>query len=309
METGTDAANFEELYPFQGRTLELDGPAHVDDRLQAGDEKPVMHYLDQGEGEPVLMIHGNPTWSFYYRNLVKDLSSDGFRCIAPDHIGCGFSSKPQNYPYTLAQHISNLETLVDHLDLSDITLVLHDWGGAIGMGLATRRPKRIKRIIVLNTAAFRSRRIPWRINVCRLPGFGSLAIRGLNGFAYPATFMATARKGGLPSEVANGYLRPYGNWRDRVAILRFVQDIPMKPSHRSYATLEEIENNLRLFRDTPMLICWGGRDFCFNDGFLKRWKEFFPGAKVARFADAGHYVLEDAYEEILPRVRGFLRDS
>ncbi|MEX2381328.1 MAG: alpha/beta fold hydrolase [Opitutales bacterium] len=268
-----------------------------------------MHYLDEGSGEPILMLHGNPTWSFYYRNLVKDLSADGFRCIAPDHIGCGFSSKPQEYSYTLAQHIENLEALVKNLDLTGITLVLHDWGGAIGMGFATRQPEKIKRIIILNTGAFLSKEIPWQINICRIPVFGAAVIRGLNGFALPATRMATTRAGGLPPEVARGFLWPYRTWHDRVANLRFVQDIPMKPDHRSFATLAEIESKLPLFRKTPSMICWGGKDFCFNDHFLDRWKAEFPGAAVHRFADAGHYVLEDAYEEILPLARSFCRES
>lgn len=286
---------FRQLYPFQGKTLAV------------GHE--TLHYLDEGAGEPILMLHGNPTWSFYYRNLVRDLSAEGFRCVAPDHIGCGFSSKPQAYRYELGQHIENLEALVEKLDLRGITLVLHDWGGAIGMGFATRHPDRIKRIVVLNTAAFLSRRIPCRINVCRLPLLGALAIRGLNGFAGPATRMATTQRGGLPRAVARGYLRPYGNWRDRVATLRFVQDIPMKPRHPSYDVLAEIEGKLGLFRQTPMLVCWGGMDFCFNDEFLERWRTEFPQAQVHRFAQSGHYVLEDAYDAILPLTRAFLAEK
>lgn len=283
---------FNELYPFEGRFFEIDGER--------------MHYLDEGEGSPVLMLHGNPTWSFFYRNLVKDLSADGYRCIAPDHIGCGFSDKPQVYRYTLERHIRNLEALVDHLGLNDITLVVHDWGGAIGMGFAGRHPDKIARIVVLNTAAFLSDRIPRRIALCRLPIIGPLLIRGCNGFARPATVMATARKGGLPPPVSRGYLLPYGTWRDRVATLRFVQDIPMTADHPSHGTLAEIERRLERFRGTPMLICWGGRDFCFDDSFLDRWQREFPQAETHRFDAAGHYVLEDAYVEILPRVRTFL---
>lgn len=287
--TGTD--EFNRLYPFNGHMLPV------------GREQ--LHYLDEGQGEPVLMLHGNPTWSFYYRNLVRDLRGR-YRCVVPDHIGCGFSSKPQDYPYRLSRHIENIERLVEHLDLKKITLVLHDWGGAIGMGFATRHPERISRIVVLNTAAFLSQRIPFRINICRLPGLGALMIRGLNGFAGAAVFMATTRRGGLPREVGRGFLLPYRNWHDRVANLRFVQDIPMSPKHPSYNTLAEIENRLSLFHGTPMLICWGGRDFCFDDSFLRRWRTEFPRAKVHRFAEAGHYVLEDAYPDILPLVERFL---
>ncbi len=283
-----------QLYPFSGRFLTI------------GNER--MHYLDEGAGEPVLMVHGNPTWSFFYRNLILGLRGRGFRCIAPDHIGCGFSTKPQKYPYRLARHIDNLEALVEHLRLGQerVTLVLHDWGGAIGMGLAARRPEMIKRILLLNTAAFCSKRIPWRINICRVPGFGALAIRGFNGFARPATFMATTRPGGLPADVARGYLLPYRNWHDRIANLRFVQDIPLAPGHPSYSVLAGIEEKLAGFRDRPVMICWGGKDFCFNDHFLARWKEIFPEAAVHRFADAGHYVLEDAGEKVLSLALDFL---
>src|SRR5690606_14034462 len=207
---------FDKLYPFRGHFLTV--------------EQEQLHYLDEGSGDPVLMLHGNPTWSFYYRNLVRDLRGR-FRCVVPDHIGCGFSSKPQHYPYTLARHILNVERLVEDLDLRKITLVVHDWGGAIGMGFAVRNPERISRIVVLNTAAFLSRRIPWRINICRVPGLGALIIRGFNGFAGPAVFMATKKPGGLPREVARGFLLPYRSWGNRVANLRFVQDIPMSPRH------------------------------------------------------------------------------
>ena len=112
-----------ELYPWNGKYIK------VADGIR-------MHYLDEGSGETLLMLHGNPTWSFYWRNMVKEFSSE-YRCIVPDHIGCGLSDKPQDWPYQLAGHIANLGKLVDHLGLSDITLVVHDWGGAIGVGLAT----------------------------------------------------------------------------------------------------------------------------------------------------------------------------
>ncbi len=279
------------LYPFQSRFLETGGHR--------------LHYVDEGKGEPLLLLHGNPTWSFYYRNLIREFSPS-FRCVAPDHIGCGLSDKPPDYPYRLSQHIDNLEALADHLGLEDITLAVHDWGGAIGFGLAARRPGRIKRLILFNTAAFRSTRIPFRINICRLPGFGALAIRGANAFAGAAVRMATTRPGGLPPEVRRGFLWPYRSWRDRVATLRFVQDIPLNPSHPSWETLVDIEKALPTFRDRLALICWGGRDFCFNDSFLERWKTKLPGARVCRYAEAGHYVVEDALPEIVAEMRAFL---
>lgn len=280
------------LYPFEGRRLTVAGGA-------------VMNYVDEGEGDPVLMVHGNPTWSFFYRRLILALRRE-YRCVAPDHIGCGLSDKPRDYPYILARHIENLERLVQELDLRNITLVCHDWGGAIGMGMAERHRARIKRLVVLNTAAFPSKRIPLRINLCRLPLFGPLAIRGFNLFARAAVRMAVVEPGRMTPNTVQGYLRPYNNWNNRVALLRFVQDIPMNSKHPSYPLLKEIGEGLDAFRDTPMLICWGGRDFCFNDEFLKEWRRRFPGAEVHRFAEAGHYVLEDAHEEIIPLVKSFL---
>ncbi|HLX64470.1 MAG TPA: alpha/beta fold hydrolase [Planctomycetota bacterium] len=284
------------LYPFDPHYLKLSPQKHIS-----------QHYLDEGprtEGRAVVMLHGNPTWSFYYRNLVLALRGE-FRCVVPDHVGCGLSDKPQHYPYTLAQHIDNLERLLDELKLESVDLVLHDWGGAIGMGAAIRKPSRVRKIVVLNTAAFLSKRIPFRINICKLPVFGALAIRGFNAFAGAAIHMAVEKK--IAPAVREGLLAPYNSWKNRIATLRFVQDIPMKPSHLSWSTLKAIDDGIAQFKDRPMRICWGMKDWCFNESFLKTWIERFPAARVERYEDAGHYVLEDAHERIAPKVLEFLR--
>jgi cis-3-alkyl-4-acyloxetan-2-one decarboxylase len=288
-----DPRELGDLYPWTPRRFEQPGGVQ-------------MSYLDEGPASPretLLMLHGNPTWSFYYRDLVRALSGE-HRCVVPDHVGSGLSDKPQDYAYTLATHVDNVDRLVESLDLRDVTLVVHDWGGAIGMGWATRRPARVKRLVVLNTSAFRSQRIPVSIDICRIPFLGALIIRGMNGFAKPATWMAVMKR--MRPEVARGFLRPYDSWRNRIGNLRFVQDIPMHPRIPSWETLGRIEDALPTLRDKPMLVCWGGRDFCFDDTFLEGWKTRFPAAEVHRFADAGHYVLEDAGDEVLTRVKGFL---
>ncbi|GAB4210798.1 MAG: alpha/beta fold hydrolase [Roseiflexaceae bacterium] len=277
------------IYPFEQHYLDLPGGR--------------MHYLDEGQGPPVIMLHGNPTWSFYYRRLVLALR-DRHRVIVPDHLGCGLSDKPQGYTYRLADHIDNLARLIWELDLDEADLVLHDWGGAIGMGCAVWGALRVRRIVVLNTAAFLSYRVPLRIAACKLPLFGDLAIRGLNGFAGAATLMAVERP--MDPLVREGFLLPYRNYHDRIANLRFVQDIPLHPWHPTWPVVDAINSRLPQLRDTPMLILWGGRDWCFNDHFLAGWMQRFPQADVRRFDDAGHYVLEDAHEEIVPRVRAFL---
>ena len=302
------AAAFADEYPFQSRFLTLDG-------LRS-------HYVDAGPGdaavtdrgpvaprpsaEPTLLfVHGNPTWSFAWRNLIKELSHD-YRCVAVDHIGCGFSDKPQDYPYRLGQHIDNLCRAVEELDLRRVTLVAHDWGGAIGMGAAARLPERFARFVLMNTAAFRARRIPWRIRICRTPWLGPLAVRGMNLFARAAFRMAVERPERLTPAVRAGYLAPYDNWRNRVAIQRFVEDIPISPRHPSYGRLVEVEESLSRFADAPLLLIWGERDWCFTPAFLVEFQRRFPQAETLALPDAGHYVFEDASERIVPRLREFL---
>jgi len=280
----------ETLYPFTPQKLPINGNT--------------LSYLDQGQGKAVVMLHGNPTWSFYYRNLIKHLQGS-YRVIAPDHMGCGYSDKPQDYPYTLHTHIDNLEKLVCELDLKKISLVVHDWGGAIGMGLAVRKPEIIESLVIFNTAAFRSHKIPLRISICRVPVLGDIIVRGFNGFARGALTMAVAKP--LAPAVARGYIEPYDSWAHRIATLRFVQDIPLSPSGTSWKTLMEIEKGLQQFQKTPMLIIWGGKDFCFTRYFFDEWLQRFPDAEHHFLPEAGHYVLEDAFDIIAPLVSTFLQ--
>ena len=263
----------------------------------------VMHFLDEGQGTPILMLHGNPSWSFLYRDAVKALRKQ-FRCIVPDHIGCGLSEKPQDYAYTLDQHINNIISLVEHLKLERFHLMVHDWGGPIGFGVAQHFASRVERIIITNTSGFLSNRISARINLCRTPILGEFMIRGFNAFALGATYMCVANK--MDPAVRKGFCFPYNNWETRIATARFVQDIPMADSHPSYKRMVTIEENLSLFKGKPMLICWGGKDFCFDDLFLEGFKERFPRAKVHYFPEAGHYLLEDAGVEVFPLVKDFL---
>lgn len=265
-----------------------------------------LSYLDEGRGTAVVMVHGNPSWSYLFRNAVEHLRGE-YRCIVPDHMGCGFSDKPQNYPYRLQTHINNLERLLDHLHIDRCVLIVHDWGGAIGMGWAGRHVDRVKGVVVLNTAAFRSQRIPLRIAICRWPLLGALIVRGLNGFAWPAVYMAVTER--MTPEIARGFLAPYDSWSNRVAVHSFVRDIPLTPGSPSWETLVEVESSLQDLKDKPMLICWGGKDFCFNDHFYREWRDRFPSADSHYFPDAGHYVLEDAGRAIFPLISNFLANK
>jgi cis-3-alkyl-4-acyloxetan-2-one decarboxylase len=286
-----------DLYPFQSHFVSLDGLRY--------------HYLDEGAGEPIIMLHGNPTWSFYYRRLALALR-DSYRCIVPDHIGCGLSDKPgdSGYHYTLSQRVRDLEGLLDHLGMTrDLTLVLHDWGGMIGMAYASRRPEAVRRLIILNTAAFhlpKGKRLPWSLRLCRHRLVGPLMVRGLNAFCRGAASWCCRRRPMTP-EIRQAYLSPYNSWQNRIAILRFVQDIPLRSGDSCYDLVSEVQNGLHRFGQVPMLICWGEKDFVFDQDFLAEWVRRFPQAEVRKFHDAGHYVLEDAAEEIIPLVREFLK--
>ena len=260
-----------------------------------------MHYLDEGQGDPILCVHGNPTWSFYYRNIVNAFR-DSHRVVVPDHLGCGLSGRPQNYTYTLQDHIDNLEALSLHLDLRNITLIVHDWGGPIGLGFALKHPERIKNIILLNTAAFLSRDIPKRIAALRAST--DLLIRRANLFCIAASYMTTVKP--LDPVLKRAYRSPYRTYRDRIAIAGFVKDIPLLPEDASYKTLESIEYGLKSLH-RPTLILWGGRDFCFHKGFFRTWTQIYPHAQAHMFDSAGHYVLEDEVEGVVRHMREFLR--
>ncbi len=268
-----------------------------------------MHYLDEGNGEPVVMLHGNPTWCFYYRNLVTALREQ-YRCIVPDHVGMGLSDKPDDtrYQYTLASRVEDLERLLDSLKLPQkINLILHDWGGMIGMVYAVRHPERIARIVAMNTSAFHlpaSKSFPWALRLAR-SWPGAFLIRGFNAFCRVAARVCCVRKP-LSRELRNAYCFPYNSWANRIATLRFVQDIPLKPGDPAYALVDEVEAHLDYFRHTPILLCWGMRDFVFDHHFLDKWTEAFPHAEVHRFSDCGHYILEDADNEVIAAVRQFL---
>jgi haloalkane dehalogenase len=285
------------LYPFKSHYIEINGLKY--------------HFLDEGAGDPVVMLHGNPTWSFYFRNLVKGLSSQ-FRIIVPDHIGCGLSDKPviHQYDYRLISRVNDLENLLDYLGINKkITLVLHDWGGMIGMAYALRHPERIHRFVIMNTAAFLlpdGKVLPIRLRLIRnIKPFASLAVLGLNIFAFGALFMASYK--GLSGDVKSGLIAPYNSWNNRIATLKFVEDIPVRETDPSYRLAKYVDDNLYRLNHIPMLILWGEHDIVFDMDFLLEWRRRFPDATVKTFKDAGHYVLEDEPDKILIQIEDFLK--
>ncbi len=287
----------ENLYPFESHWCDIDGIR--------------MHYLDEGPRDApiVLMLHGNPTWSFYYRNLVIALR-DRFRCIVPDHIGCGLSDKPSDdqYAYTLAQRISDLAVLMDHVGTaSPVHMIVHDWGGMIGFGWAVERPRQIASMVIANTAAFpmpAEKKLPVALKLVRNTRLGATLVRGMNAFSGLAAHVAFKKP--VSREVRQAYTGPYDSWRNRIATLRFVQDIPLDTDDPGYAIVQATEVRLHKLSNKPCLLAWGEKDFVFDRPFFTRWKQIFPDARVLSYPDCGHYIFEDAGEPLQKAIGEFL---
>jgi cis-3-alkyl-4-acyloxetan-2-one decarboxylase len=292
----TSTKGFEDLYPFDSNFMNINGND--------------LHYVDKGEGKPVLMVHGNPTWSFYYRHLIQNLSKD-FRTIALDHIGCGFSDKPDadTYDYTLKSRVRDLDTLINRLDINDkINLVVHDWGGMIGLAWAVDHPDKVDKIIITNTAGFflpKEKKFPFALWLIKhVKTFAIPAVLGLNLFARGALYFCSEKK--LSPQVKKGLVEPYNSWKNRIATLKFVQDIPLSEKDQSYSIVNHVDRNLKQFDESSLMFLWGAKDFVFDLVFLNEFKARFPRAATHVFHDAGHYLFEDKPEETSRLILSFL---
>jgi len=270
-----------------------------------------MSYLDEGprDGDVVVMLHGNPSWSYYWRNLVSGLS-DRYRCIVPDHIGMGLSDKPDDsaYDYTLQSRVDDLAALLAHLGIDGpMTLAVHDWGGMIGFGWALSHAPQVKRLVITNTAAFplpSAKKMPWQLSLGRDSKFGAFLIRAFNAFSSGASYLGVEKK--MPADVRSAYVSPYDSWANRISTVRFMQDIPLHPGDKAWALVESAGQKLPQFADRPAFIGWGLKDFVFDRHFLAGFRQALPNAEVTAFDDAGHYVLEDKAAELVPAIRAFL---
>lgn len=268
-----------------------------------------MHYLDEGQGEPVVMVHGNPSWCWLYRDLIAELKSD-HRCLVPDHLGMGLSDLPDDsrYRYTLDSRVADFTAFMDKLvPTGQVTLVMHDWGGAIASAWAVRNPERVRRLVVFNTAAFPmlpAKQLPATLRLVRNTRLGAFLVERFNAFALGAAHTSTKRP--LTRAERAGFLAPYDSPKARRAVLRFVQDIPLSAADPAWATITATGEGLAVLADKPMLILWGLLDFVFDRDYFNEWCRRFPRAEAIGFADAGHYVIEDARATILPKVREFL---
>jgi len=270
-----------------------------------------MSYLDEGprDGEIVLMLHGNPSWSYYWRHLVLGLK-DKYRCIVPDHIGMGLSDKPsdKDYTYTLQSRVDDLTRLFDSLGIDGpLTMAVHDWGGMIGFGWALTHEAQVRRLLITNTAAFplpAAKPLPWQLKLGRDMKLGALMIRGFNAFSAGAARDGVMRK--MPADVRRAYEAPYDSWANRISTLRFVQDIPLSEGDPAWTLVNASAKRLPAYADRPTFIGWGLRDFVFDHHFLEGFQRALPEAESHAFEDAGHYVMEDKHEVLVPAMRRFL---
>jgi pimeloyl-ACP methyl ester carboxylesterase len=286
------------LYPFADRLIDLGGYS--------------MHYVDEGQGDNVVMLHGNPTWSFYYRELIQVLSAT-HRCLAPDHVGMGLSDRPgePRYKYTLKSRVDDLEQFIERVaPTGPITLVLHDWGGMIGMSWAARHPERVRAIVASNTACFRlpkEKTLPPLLSALR--GFAAGVPLRASGFVRARILAGCVAKRRLAPEVKDAYLSVCDGWEESLAVHRFVQDIPLGPGDPAWDVLAATEAKLGLFAKTPMMLAWGMKDWVFDESFLNGWTRRFPQADERRFYDCGHLLLEDSPDEAVAMIAGFVGSS
>ena len=275
----------EHLYPFESHYADLDAAR--------------VHYVDEGDGPPLLLLHGNPTWSFLYRDVIRGLR-DRYRCIAPDHPGFGLSRPVPGYRFTPAEHAAVLEQLVLRLDLEDATLMVQDWGGPIGFAVATRHPQRFAAFVIGNTWAWPKTDLGTQLFSRALGGgIGRRLILHRNVFV-ERILPAGVRRTKLSDVVMDAYRGPFPDPPSRVPIAVFPREILS-----SVPFLAEVERGLPALRERPALIVWPTKDVAFGERERRRWEQLFPSGRTVPLEGAGHYMQEDASAEIVAAVRSW----
>lgn len=275
-----------ELYPFQDRWLDLDGNR--------------VHYLDEGRGPALLLLHGNPTWSFLYRHIVAALV-DSYRCVAIDYPGFGLSTARQGYGFTPREHSQVVEQLVHALDLSDLAMMVQDWGGPIGLGFAERDPDRVRALVIGNTWAWPLNGKPRFERFSALMGgpIGRTAIRNFNAFVNLIIPVGTARS--LGHEEMRAYRGPFPTRASRTPTAIFPHQLM---AARAY--LADVEANLPRLSRKPALIVWGANDFAFRKPERQRFEQVFPDHRTVVLEGARHFIQEDEPGRIASEIRAFV---
>jgi haloalkane dehalogenase len=248
-----------------------------------------MHFVDEGAGRPIVFVHGNPAWSFMFRHQIKALAGT-HRCIAPDHIGFGLSDKPHAWSYLPSEHAANLEALLESLDLHDLTLVIGDWGGPIGISYALRHPDRIRDILVSNTWMWSVRsQVKFRLFSAYMGGpLGRYLIRSRNSFAKSGFKGAFGDPRRLRPEIHEQYIRPFDVPEDRKGSWVLPKQIIA-----ASPWLEELWARRAVLQEKRFLFVWGMKDVGFGEKELQRWARQFPRGRVVRFPDGGHFLAEE----------------
>ncbi|MFH2140238.1 MAG: alpha/beta fold hydrolase [Pseudomonadota bacterium] len=263
-----------------------------------------MHYVDEGSGEVILFLHGNPAWSFLYRKQIKHLSPH-YRCIAPDYLGFGLSDKPYDWSYLPEDHAKYIEAFIEHLGLKDITLVVNDWGGPIGMHYAVHHPDNIKRLMVLNTWAWPVDDDLHYTSFSAMMGgpVGRFLIRHFNFFANSFMRVAFGDKRKLTKHAHDHYRNALPTGESRKGSWVF----PRRIVH-STPWLRGIWDKMPTLKDKPTRFVWGMKDVAFREQELKRWQQTLPNSTTLRLPTAGHYVSEEAPDEVNEVLANFLAE-
>ena len=270
-----------------------------------------MHYVDEGprDGRPVVLVHGNPTWGFLYRNFIGPLAEAGHRAIVPDHLGFGRSEKPTDPElYRIPRHVERLEALLESLDLRDAVVVAQDWGGPIGLSWAVAHPERVSGLFILNTFDGPHQNLPVALRLFRTPGVGEVLVKGLNMFVRGFLFRAgVVHRERLTADVRRAYLAPHPTWSSRTGALVFPREIPASGTGPVAELTRRLERRLEQhFGSKPSRIMWAMRDPAFTPAVLELWRKTLPDAPVTRIDDASHFLQEDAHERIVPHLVNFL---
>ncbi|MEG6523240.1 alpha/beta fold hydrolase [Desulfotomaculum sp. 1211_IL3151] len=276
-----------------------------------------IHYLDEGNGEVLLMLHGNPTWCYLYRHFIPELSLD-YRCIAPDFLGFGWSDKPVGADYSLQAQLKRLTIFIERLELAEITLIIHDIGGIIGLSWAAEHKHLVKRLVILNTSGsvpavwYDNRYLPpWSYLVLwplRIPGVGELLVQGFNILQRMVMPLAFADQRVFTREARRGFRLPYRCKADRVAQLSTVRQIPILKSDPVYHMLLKTGQRLKGWQ-VPTQIIWGMKDPAFSPKLIKDLERLLPNHRpTLRLPGAGHFLMEEQPTAILEKIKEFLTD-
>lgn len=282
---------FEGTFPFKPHYREING-------FQT-------HYIDEGKGEPIVCLHGQPTWSYLYRNFVKGLIKE-YRVVVPDYMGFGKSDVPLDKPYRLTQHIDNLKKLLLGLNLKNITLVVQDWGGPIGFGFAVDYPDRVKRLVIMNTSVgvLKEDAKPWYAPF-EEKGIYEKFIKDISNMLK----MGIYNKQKISPILLKAYAGPFPSDEYYVGALAFPKDIPIGNSHPSSEIMLHIRANLNILSNKPKILIWGMKDPIFPVWMINWWSKIYPDLEIYKIEKASHFLQEDAPEEIVAIIQSFLKKS